>query len=576
MTKTISATQLDKAQQPTQRAGNDEVNLREIGLALGRHPRLIASITGSTVLISGLYALSTSPVWEGQFQIVLEQKGSGQGLLSNAISENPMLAQIAGLSGGGPGSLETEVKILESPSVLMPVYQFVRQQKQQKGIDVNGLRFSNWVKNVKVDLQKGTSILDISYRDTDKQLILPVARFISQTYQDYSGRDRARGITQSVSYLKGQIADLKVVSENSMREAQGYALDNNLPIAEPSSSMRRQAQGSGGSSAIVTLGASSIDGSYSAAQSMVNSLKQQIADAKAAGQSNVHVAPQLAANTQNYSELQRLQSELEEKSALLKPNDQSIQALKRLINSKTVAINQQTIGLLEGQLKTAQAELKAVSRPRDVVLKHRELMRKAYRDERTLAELEGQLQMMQLEKARQTEPWQLISTPTLIDWPVAPSKKGIVALGFLAGLVVGSGAALVVDRRRGLVFSKEELQQALPCAFLKQLKVSDPSSWVEPIELLAAGPLSNPSHGAIALIPVGDVPSSQLNQFSRTMQQAIGNRELKITTDLIESRECSHQLLLVSPGGANRLQLEHLKMRLALQGKPVAGWIFLD
>jgi succinoglycan biosynthesis transport protein ExoP len=106
--------------------------------------------------------------------------------------------------------------------------------------------------------------------------------------------------------------------------------------------------------------------------------------------------------------------------------------------------------------------------------------------------------------------------------------------------------------------------------------VADPSSWVEPIELLAAGALANPSHGAIALIPVGNVPNGQLNQFGRTLQQAIGNRELKITTDLLASRDCSHQLLLASPGGANRLQLEHLKMRLALQGKPLAGWVLLD
>ena len=116
----------------------------------------------------------------------------------------------------------------------------------------------------------------------------------------------------------------------------------------------------------------------------------------------------------------------------------------------------------------------------------------------------------------------------------------------------------------------------MPCPLLKQLSIADPSSWVEPPELLAAGALANPCNGPIALIPVGNVPSSQLNQFGHTLQQVIGNRELKITSDLLQSRECSHQLLLASPGAANRLQLEHLKMRLALQGKPLAGWVLLD
>jgi len=111
---------------------------------------------------------------------------------------------------------------------------------------------------------------------------------------------------------------------------------------------------------------------------------------------------------------------------------------------------------------------------------------------------------------------------------------------------------------------------------LKQLKASDPSSWIEPIELLASGTLANPKQGAIALIPVGTVPEAQLQHFGSSLQQAIGTRELKITSDLLEARDCSHQILIASPGGANRMQLEHLKMRLALQGKPLCGLIFIS
>ena len=95
-----------------------------------------------------------------------------------------------------------------------------------------------------------------------------------------------------------------------------------------------------------------------------------------------------------------------------------------------------------------------------MVLKHRELVRTALRDEKTLAELESQLQTLQLEQARQTDPWELISTPTLLENPVAPRKKRIVALGLLGGLVLGCGAALIHDRRSGLVFSEDELRKS--------------------------------------------------------------------------------------------------------------------
>ena len=88
---------------------------------------------------------------------------------------------------------------------------------------------------------------------------------------------------------------------------------------------------------------------------------------------------------------------------------------------------------------TAQSQLTSLSRPREVVLKHRELVRTALRDEKTLAELESQLQILQLEQARQTDPWELISTPTLLENPVAPRKKRIVALGLLGGLCSAVG-----------------------------------------------------------------------------------------------------------------------------------------
>ena len=66
-------------------ASEDEIDLRQVAGALGRQRRLIAAITGASLLLSGLYALIRKPVWEGQFQIVLE---------SQARSEIGRLAQM--------------------------------------------------------------------------------------------------------------------------------------------------------------------------------------------------------------------------------------------------------------------------------------------------------------------------------------------------------------------------------------------------------------------------------------------------------------------------------------------------
>lgn len=526
-----------------------------------RNYRIIA---GATVLftITGLInALTQKSVWQGQFQIVLENKQDQQ---ENLFGGSERVSRLLGLSGR-KSSLKTEVQILKSPSVLMPVYEFAKAQKAEIKPKESFQTFSNWMQNVDIILEKGTSVLNISYRDTDKSLILPVLTRIGQTYQDYSGRDRTKGLTQSVTFLKKQVLDISQESQESMRNAQAFALDNGLSLT-PQSSKNSENSGS----------ASSVEARRAQAQNNVNSLLQQIEAAKATRNRSVYVAPQLKANAGLYSELQSLQSLLEEKSALLKPTDEAILALKRRINSRTAYINQQTIGLLQGKLDTAKAELSSYTRPREVVLKHRELMRKALRDEMTLDQLETQLQVAQLEKARQTNPWELISTPKLMNNPVAPNRKNIALSGIFWGFFIGCFGAFAVEKKRGLIFSKQILEESLPYPLLSTLKAKDLSQWKESIELLLSGPLSEGKGNEIAIIPIGKVPGNLVELFNEKLKESSNSRSIKFTRDVVHAKQSNIQLLLASSGSANTRELDELIQKLNLQSKPIAGWIYIE
>jgi hypothetical protein len=248
--------------------------------------------------------------------------------------------------------------------------------------------------------------------------------------------------------------------------------------------------------------------------------------------------------------------------------------LQRQRLSLIATLNRQTIGLLKGELATAQAALQASSRPKEVVLKHRELVRQAIRDEKTLAELENQLQISQLEQAKQTEPWELISTPTLLDDPIAPKKGQTMALGLLAGLVAGCGAALVVDRRSGRVFSQDELQRLMPGSLLVHLNPADATTLDEQLRLLARGPLAGSQR--VGLIPVG-LPNQgpQLQRLLGALRQHMPRTELNCDDDLVEAASCDHQLLITSLGAPTRSQLASLRQQLQLQGRPITGWLLL-
>ena len=547
-------------------ANNDDIDLKEVFAALLRQKFLFGGLSIVALIFSIFYAQTRKPVWEGSFQIVLENKdGDSGGRLAQFAAANPMLSNLAGLGASSKSSLRTEVKVLESPSVLKPIYDFVKTNKANAGSNINEWSYQKWLnQNVSIKLFKGTSVLDLAYRDTDKDLVVPVLQRISETYQSYSGLDRQRGLTQGVTYLEEQINLLQERSNQSMRNAQNYALTNGLGIQD---GLPDQSTGGGPQQL-------SVERSREIARNKVNSIRQQIAAARSVGGARLYQAPQIEANAELYRQLQRLEAQLNEKSALLTPQDQGIKALNLQRQSLTSYINQQTIDLLQGELLTAEAELASLTRPRDVVLKHRELVRIAIRDEKLLTEMEAQLQSLRLDQARQTDPWELISNPTLLDKPVAPRKMRIVAMGTFVGVLFAGMVALIRDRRTGLVFSEDELKSLLPCPILERLPINSPERWRSTTELLVNGPLAEVD--SVGLIPVGAIPFEQLEQLQNSLKLSLGSRTLIVTDDLLASRNCSTQVFVASPGAAQRQQLQQLRKQLALQGTPLTGWLLLD
>ena len=165
---------------------NDEVDLYQVLKSLLRHKIFIALVTFSTFLISGIYASTKKPLWEGKFQIVLNNKSSSSSSLNQLAAASSFLGDLSVLNNLS-SSLETEVKILESPSVLNPVYNYVVREKSKAGLSTDTSTFNGWRQNLTVKLEPNTSVLNISYRDSDKELVFQVIRKISLAYQNIQG-----------------------------------------------------------------------------------------------------------------------------------------------------------------------------------------------------------------------------------------------------------------------------------------------------------------------------------------------------------------------------------------------------
>ena len=507
---------------------NEEIDLRQVAAALGRQKILIGGITVAAILLSGLYAFTRKPVWEGSFQIVLEDQNSASGgRLAQSAAANPMLANLAGLGGGaGKSSLETEVKILESPSVLKPIYDFVKTRKAAAGEDVSEWVYTDWVQgSLAIELVKGTSVLNLAYQDTDESLVLPVLEKITKTYQEYSNRDNANSINNGLKFAGEQSQILRAKAKDSNRKLDAFKF---------------------------TYGIS--DSSDSINTPQLDKLSSPLPKTSQAGDP--------------LAELAAINKELTRRRQFLTDADPSVQRLQK----ERQAILQYITQTGGGLISIAGGGSKELNR--EILLEYKELQRTAIRDNAALTAMESELLSLQIQKAQERPPWELISTPTVLDNPVAPRKKRMVALGLLAGLVLGSGAALVRDRCSGLVYSEDELKSLLSCPLLERLPANAPQQWAKTAQLLIQGRLATAE--SVALVPVGDLVPAQLEQLSQALRNALGHRQLLVSTDLLASRNCSIQLLVTAPGAPQRQQLQQLGQQLALQGTPLAGWLMID
>jgi len=552
---------------PQPAPADDEIDLGQLAASLRRRWRLIAQVAGGTLLLSAAVTLLQKPLWEGEFQIVLADPEKKQG---GGAAQNPALASLIGTGAGGKDSLETEVKILESPSVLKPVFDFVKTSKQRAGENVDRLRYADWLKDdLKIKLEKGTSVLNLSYRDTNKPLVLPVIDRISKAYQDYSGRDRERGLVRGVAYLDQQIELYRLRAVASLRAAQRFAIEQDLTALK-----------GGGKGDDEVVNSLNIEAIRVQAANEIRNINEQLKQLRSLGSDPNTVMfqglliPELAAQGLP-QRLNAIDNQLAFLRSKFTEREDSIRTLKQERTLLIGLLKIKAFGFLEAKRSAAQARLAAADRPKGVLIRYRELLRVAARDEATLNKLEDERRVLALEQARKPDPWQLISTPTLLDKPVSPSKGRNLALGLLAGLVLGSGAALVAERRSGRVFATDELQAALPGPLLALLDPAAPESWAATMALLASGPLAGSS--TVALIPVAGQGEPELAEaLQLALQQAAPGAQVLCTSDLVAAGTCQAQLLVARPGAITRQQLDALRQQLQLQGRPSLGWLLLQ
>lgn len=453
----------------------EEVDFNQFINFFIRNKILIGTFTILFFVISCIYALSKKRIWQGQFEIVVNSNKS-----SNKLGNlgNPIFSSILGSQLSQSYGLTTEVGILESPSVLMPIFDFVKIQNKKIN-PKNNLIFSKWKSdNLKIKLKNKTSILNISYKDSNKGLILPVLNKITDAYQKYSGRSKKRELEITTNYLNDQINEYKIKSRNSLKLAQDFAIENDLNFLSSnlfknsnstmpfsklnSSSITNSINNSSNKSLSQNI---DIEGQRIKSSNQIRKIDSQIKKINELTNSQELqyislIVPALGEEGLP-DNLKEIEKEIIERKVLFTDRDEGIRKLEERKRLMINLLKNRAIGLLEAEKIIEKAKMEASTRPKDVFLRYKELFREAVRDETTQVQLENQLRITELEKAKFLEPWELITKPTLLKKPVAPKRRNIALSGMFIGLSLGTILGLYKEIKSGKIYSNKDLENIL-------------------------------------------------------------------------------------------------------------------
>ena len=139
--------------------------------------------------------------------------------------------------------------------------------------------------------------------------------------------------------------------------------------------------------------------------------------------------------------------------------DSDIETLRNSRPQIISLIKEKTRSYLIAKKYTATARLKGSERPKGVLIKYKELITKANKEAKTLDYLEDQLRGLKLEEAKLSEPWELITNPTLFDEPTSPDKKNNLLQGLILGLFFGLGGTLILEKRKKIIYDLDEIKK---------------------------------------------------------------------------------------------------------------------
>ncbi|ABB50415.1 Uncharacterized protein involved in exopolysaccharide biosynthesis-like protein [Prochlorococcus marinus str. MIT 9312] len=535
----------------------EEIDLKNLFNIFIEKKKTIAGITLTSFLLGCSFALLQKKLWQGQFQIVL----SGSDINSSmnlALPKNNPINKL--FNNSSRNNINTELEILKSPYILLPIFEYVMSEKNISDYKVN--KFEEWKKDyLEVKFKNNTNILDISYKDNDKDLIIPVLTKISKIYQQYSPNKKIETINTKISYLDDQIDIYKEKYKKSFEKALNFSFEKGLStnlFSEINPNIIDQNDGV-----------------------LIKNIEVKLDTLKNLEDSSALIAFS-EANLISSEKIKRIKTIISEKemqlimySKVYKDQDVVIKDIKKEILTLSKIFNDELKTFLKSQKEAAINRINAQNSSKEILIEHKKLVSEAIKNQRILINFEDTLRNMQFFLREKTVPWKLITQPLVSENPVAPQKRRIAILWTAAGFAISLFYVLFRYQQIGLLKRNEELQSVLRIPFIDNFNTKEESNLSNFFKFLNKGIISKTNIKKISLVPLGDIENISLNKIENYIQT---NDQDKFTLRESLQEIDKDDLIIFITSLKNIFKKDVIKIRnkITLNKLSVFGFLIID
>jgi succinoglycan biosynthesis transport protein ExoP len=187
-----------------------------------RHRWKILGFITMSVLATALTTARLTPIYESTATVDIDHQ-TPSGVVGQDASRNA--------ANDADQFLATQIKIVESDSVLRPVeqrFQLRKEEGQSAAASPRGEQSPVVLKRLRVTRPPNTYLVQISYRSADPQLAADAANAIAQSYLEHTYEIRLRSAANLSSFMEHQLEELKAKMERSSQALAAFERDLNV------------------------------------------------------------------------------------------------------------------------------------------------------------------------------------------------------------------------------------------------------------------------------------------------------------------------------------------------------------